>query len=721
MATKRPEGLSPAFGSLVSPSIPNSMTFEWEFRAAGANDYQTEAEVEFYEDGLLADRTLTTSQGLHISTTGLMMVDGATYEWRVRTKNQLNEWSQWSDTVHFMYGAIDQGLALSWMETAQSGQEVRRDEALAEIRDNILVLISDYIGSGSDVAEEVAIDEVVTMFTGKVVPSRNDFDIMKRAINMIATQKEVMSPFEVIGPIRDGLGARDIQVIRGFLQAIQMNPPQAPRNISIEIDPTDIQAITMVQGETEGALDKDVTVTWEWEDYVPSTGRVRFNSLSSSEDVSYYRVVLNYGIDGSGIDHSLYFRREDIEQMGGYMTFYTDWPSIFDKTNITSSKHRVSVQAFDRRGNASTWYNVVRQHTGMVPLGRWYQEVQYQRDTDPSTTWWKVDGKTVFYGNTYNHELGDKKFKVRYRVRTIDKNGGASPWVNSEWVDFLGLVPPGPPRDLKITNITHEGFRAIWNAGTNATNYQIKIMSTGVAYYTGGARSYDNSNRKANTKYWFYVRSTNSIGVSAWVSTTFTTKPEPTTTKTYSFNGGDSWRTSYKSYSSMVPGGWRTENNWVYQGRWEYLQNTYDDWNMDGRDEQVYKGMHNGNHKGLWFIDYMQLRRDVGSKTIKKAEIYIQRASTEHGYPNDANPVYLWLHNYASRPSGEPTIFNEYVSGVKLDRGQGRWITIPNWMMQKIVNGDARGFAVHKKTIGVRNDVSYQYFSQKIQLRITYG
>lgn len=719
---RRPEGLSPAFGSLISPFIPNSMVFEWEFQGDG-NETQSSAQLEWYEEGILKASRTVSEESYMFTGTEFSVVEGNRYEWRVRTQSNVGQWSQWTELHSFDYGGIELHPSLAWMEEAVSGTEVKRDQALAEIKMNLTMLVNDYIGEGSDVLEASALELIQEMFTGEIVPSRKDFESLKTVVNMIATEKEIMSPFDVIGPFRNGLGARDIQLIRGFLTAIQMNPPQAPRSARIVIDPTNVQAITLVTGEVDGQLDKDVTVNWEWEPYQPSIGRVYLESLSVSEDVNYYEVVLNYGVDGEGIDHRLFFTKESIQGQGGYFQFETDWAGIFDKTNITSAKHRVSVRAIDKRGNMSNWYNKVYQYSGTnnIPLGRWYQEVQYQRETDKSTTWWKVDGKTVFYGGTYNHVLGDKNYKVRYRVRTVDKTGLTSPWEVSEWVDFEGLVPPGPPRNLRVSNLSHLGFTVNWDAGKNATNYQIKIMSTGTAYYTGGNRTYTTSNRKANTKYWFYVRSTNAVGQSAWVSITATTKPEPTTSKSYSFTGGDSWRTSYKSYYSMVSGGWRTENKWVYQGRWEYLQNTYDDWNMDGRDELVYKGMHNGNHKGLWFIDYNRIRQDVGNKKIKKAEVYIQRASTQHGYPNDATPIYLWLHNHASRPKGEPTIFNEVVTNVRLDRGEGKWITIPNWMMQKIVDGSARGFAVHKKTVGVRNDVSYQYFSNKIQVRITYG
>lgn len=720
---RKPEGLSPAFGSLVSTYIPKSMLFEWEFRATSAGEVQSSAEIEWYENEVLVATRTTTQEEYVFTGSEFSIVEGNIYQWRVRTQNNTGAWSEWSEMHSFKYGGVELQPSLFWLEEAVAGKEVKRDEALGEIKANLSLLVTDYIGAGSDLSELEALELIQEMFTGQVVPSRKDFESLKKVVNMIAQEKEIMSPFDVIGPVKNGLGSRDIQLIRGFLIAIQMNPPQAPRSARIEVLPTSVQAITLVTGEVDGPLDKDVTVNWEWEAYEPSIGRIHLDSLSISEDVSYYEVVLNYGVDGEGIDHQLFYTKDEIDGMGGYFEFQTDWAGIFDSTNITSAKHRVSVRAIDKRGNASSWYNRVLQHTGTnnIPLGRWYQEVQYQRETDKSTTWWKVDGKNVFYGGTYNHVLGDKNYKVRYRVRTIDKSGLSSAWEVSEWVDFQGLVPPGPPKNLRVSNLSHVGFTVNWDAGKNATNYQIKIMSTGTAYYTGGSRTYTTSNRKANTKYWFYVRSTNAIGTSSWVSITATTKPEPTTSKSYSFSGGDSWRTSYKSYYSMVPGGWRSENGWVYQGRWEYLQNTYDDWDMDGRDEYVYKGMHNGNHKGLWFIDYNRIRQDVGNKTIKKAEIYIQRANTQHGYPNDATPIYLWLHNYASRPSGEPTIFNEVVTNVKLDRGQGKWITIPNWMMQKIVNGDARGFAVHKKTIGVRNDVSYQYFSNRIQIRITYG
>lgn len=728
MAAIRPEGLSPSFNSLVSPYIPGSLDFEWEFRKEGSSDYQSKAQVYWYdmEDEenpiLLKSYTLTGSlDRVHYTLANLNLSNGGTYAWRVKTTNQLNQVSELSELAFFTYNDVETKDLMSWESVISAGSAVRRGDVFEEIKSNLAEILNDYIGQGVE-DEGVYLDKTAELFTGEIVPSRKDFNALRDIINFVAVKKEIMSPFDVIRPFKNGLGAKDIDIIKGFLYSIQMQPPQAPRNVSLSVDVPTMYDVSSIGGSTSGIGDTTIEVQWDSEEYPLTEGRVLFQRLSTSEDIAYYRVDFNYGVNGSGIKHIIYYRPEDLQNMDNGFTFSTNWQRIFTSSNLNTAKHKVTVNAIDKRGNMSLPYETFKTYgtAFKIPLGLSGYNMEYQKDSDPATKWYSVNGIRLFTTNTYRHNLGQNKFKVRYRIRTVDKTGMLGTWVTSSWIDFRGLVPPLPPKNLTYTS-TYNAFTVKWQAGMYATSYELKVDDSSVK--PASQLTYTSVDKKANTYYTFYVRSVNAVGKSSYVSIKVKTKLPPTAVKTYGVSrNGQSWRTDYRSYGGTIPNssGWRKETTDVIQGRWEYATNTFDDWNMDGRDERVYAGMHNGNHRGLWFLDYADIKKDLAGKKIKSVQVFIRRESSEHGYPKDATPLYLWLHNYASPPSGSPTLFNEYNTKIKFDRGEGKWVTIPNAFVEKIVNGTARGFALHKKTVGVKNDLSYQRFDTKIQVKVTY-
>jgi len=728
MTAVRPEGLSPSFNSLVSPYIPSSLEFEWEFRKSGSADTQIKAQVYFYdmEDEetpvVLKNYTLTgSSDRVTYEQLALNLSNGSRYAWKVRTTNQLNEVSEYSELAFFTYNDVETKSLMSWESVIKEGDVVRQGDIFDEIKSNLSEIINDYVGQGIE-NEESYLEIVENLFTGELVPSRDDFNGLEKAINFIAVQKEIMSPFDVIGPVQNGLGAEDIGIIQGFLYSIQMQPPQAPRNVSLVVELPTMYDVSSIGGSTTGIGDTTIEVQWDSEEYPLTEGKVAFNKLSTSEDIAYYKVDFNYGVNGSGIKHVIYYRPEDLADMDNGFFFSTNWERIFSSSNISSAKHKITVNAIDKRGNMSLPYETFKTYgtNFKIPLGLSGYNMEYQKDTDVATKWYSVAGISLFTKNTYKHNLGENKFKVRYRIRTVDKTGLLGNWVTSSWIDFRGLVPPLPPKNLKYTS-TYNAFTVSWTAGMYATSYELKVDDSSVK--PASQLTYTSVDKKANTYYTFYVRSVNAVGKSAYVSMKVKTKLPPTAVKTYGVSrNGQSWRTDYRSYGGIIANsaGWRKETTDVIQGRWEYATNTYDDWNMDGRDELVYAGMHNGNHRGFWFLNYADIKKDLAGKKIKSVQVYIKRESSEHGYPKDATPLYLWLHNYASPPSGTPTLFNEYNTKVKFDRGEGKWLTIPNAFVEKIVNGTARGFALHKKSVGVKNDLSYQRFDTKIQVKVTY-
>ena len=104
-----------------------------------------------------------------------------------------------------------------------------------------------------------------------------------------------------------------------------------------------------------------------------------------------------------------------------------------------------------------------------------------------------------------------------YRVRAINSAGSSS--VSSNVVTVLPL--PAATTTLPPSSITTTSFVANWNAGTNASGYQLDVSADGFATmisgYNGvivGGTSQTVTGLTANTTYYYRVRSTNSSGSS---------------------------------------------------------------------------------------------------------------------------------------------------------------------------------------------------------------
>lgn len=159
--------------------------------------------------------------------------------------------------------------------------------------------------------------------------------------------------------------------------------------------------------------------------------------------------------------------------------------------------------------------------------------------------------------------------------------------------------------------------------------------------------------------------------------------PTPEVTRTFNSTSSGSWRNKY--------GGWRTDNNYVYQGEWGNY----------------------GHHKGLWFFG-SALSNAVTGKTIKRMRIYCKRLN-QGGNQGKVNFVFRY-HNYTSRPSGEPSLGSEYVTS-SFSQGQAKWVELPSKFFNNFESGSAKGIGLY--TTSTSNS-SYGIFSGSAKIEVTY-
>ena len=162
-----------------------------------------------------------------------------------------------------------------------------------------------------------------------------------------------------------------------------------------------------------------------------------------------------------------------------------------------------------------------------------------------------------------------------------------------------------------------------------------------------------------------------------------TTGKTNTTTATYKSNYGDTYRSS-----------------------------VYNNWKKDGTARQGNWGY--GNCTGCWFFgsQFAELK----GKTITKVQITITRQSSANGN-NSAVEHKLYMHNYATRPSGAPTLNSAWSQTFTLTRGEKKTITITNrTVLDAIKNGTCKGFGIRH----TYDNSHYSVCSGSVTVKITY-
>lgn len=113
---------------------------------------------------------------------------------------------------------------------------------------------------------------------------------------------------------------------------------------------------------------------------------------------------------------------------------------------------------------------------------------------------------------------------------------------------------------------------------------------------------------------------------------------------------------------------WRTDNDWVYQGKWD-----------------IY-----GHYTGCIWFDNTSIRSTLSGKTIKSARLYLHRAN--EGGSSTAQSVNLNGVTNTGK-SGTPNLNKVYNIIGSWKWGEAKWVTIPNSVITDLVAGTINGIA----------------------------
>lgn len=121
-----------------------------------------------------------------------------------------------------------------------------------------------------------------------------------------------------------------------------------------------------------------------------------------------------------------------------------------------------------------------------------------------------------------------------------------------------------------------------------------------------------------------------------------------------------------------------------------------------------------GNHTGLAFFNYSDIKTKLTGKTIKSVQLYLERQA---GGNNSEQPINLYKHSHTSVPSSAPTIsLVKWNAGTYATGTSGKkYITIPNSVGEDLRDGKATGIAIYASS-----GSPYMVFNSIVKLKITY-
>lgn len=728
MADKRPEALSPCYGSIISTDIPEGFQLSWKFVPNSSSDVQTKAFITIYENGssILTKTVTGATNWLDLSTASITWKENVDYEWNVVTYGNSGSGSETSVKARFRFANLEKPDPVIWSSGPEAYEYMGERKYFDTIRDNVLRLFRDY---KVDTIEEATLYGRVSteLFKGDVVPSRTDFVLLENAINLI-TRKEFTFPEDIQEMIEDSLGAGDVHRIYEAINRLLAYPPKPMEDMEFSFSNGSMGSISSITARVDGKEDNTVDLSWNASGFSGASTTLSFKGKSPSEDALYYACDLEYGTLTSPFIQRLYFREADLDRLGRKITIPLEYSRWVTSNSIGNVQEAVYVQTVDIRGNYSE-KTFAKHHHGSnfkTPIGLSHYEVQYEKGT--LSQQWSGYWYTIYQssGTSTVHTLeSGKEGSFRYAVQAVDKSGLRSDWVYSNAVVYDPLKPPEPPRNLRTGHIDTSQIQFLWDAGARTEGFTISFPTEN---YWG---------RDVSTGEWWYgpkpegswheirVQAYNRAGRSSWVGIWAQVKTRPPVWSPEKAMWCECWRTAYtiNGGRSWNKADWRVES-WdnarfeCIQGMWIELRTGY---NTDGR--WVQKGTTYGNHKSLIFADRNYWKNLLAGKEILEIQIYMKRKSTSNGYPNDGRWLHFWTHNYDSVPWGqEPWLGNPRTVYENFARGEGKWINLPIEYAHMLQRGEIGGFALHSDFRYADNPDKYTYlrFDENMRLRVKY-
>lgn len=405
-----------------------------ESLAVDEGDYQTKADLRIFKINGDKSRTLIWSYTvvqrigeLRVKELGVPWEEGQSYEWDVVCYDSYGVASPPSDRATFTY-IIDVSALVGipiYNEPLTINSTINK-KALMEFRGKLYDEVRKY--------RDIDSSQVLTLFNGEVVPSKDDMNKTKAIMNQILA-KDGMATFSTDLLGSDGvLGISDITFIRNKLVEVSYSPPDNPPGGTARKLAGKIMRPVSIVSTNVNALDTTIDIKWGPSEYSSSGWEVTLGA-SSDTDINYYKFyheqIVTYNNVPKYFLTETYIKAEQI--LGGPLF-------VPDTGRVTSE--RMWYTAHDMNGRASTVAGTVAL-SGAAPVtypnAILRYEVQYQQKpwadlkSDPNAAWYTVYSAT---GTSFTHTVSAEG-SYWYRVRAVDTSGVATPWTYTTDITYV--------------------------------------------------------------------------------------------------------------------------------------------------------------------------------------------------------------------------------------------------------------------------------------------
>lgn len=349
---------------------------------------------------------------------GVPWKEGASYEWDVQTYDQHGVPSPWSDRAKFTY-IIDVNALVGipmFNEPLVVGESVNK-KALLEIRTRLYDEVRKY--RNMDPAE------VLTLFNGEVVPSKDDMLKLKSLLDRIAINDGVEPTWgDLIG---DTFGVSDIENIRNKLVDVSYSPPDNPPGGTAKWSDGVVHRPISIASNHDSNLDTTIDVKWTPAE-VTLGGWIVDLGPSKDTDINYYKLfhqeVVNYGIKPEAMLTEVYMKSEQV--IDG--TIFVPSTGRTDSQRMWYTSHDMNGRVSHVAGNVAFGGVAVDQSKTVSHYVVEYQQRYWtSNQPDPQSIWYQVYAGG---GTSFTHAVSAEG-SYWYRVKAVLSDGQSTDWTYS--------------------------------------------------------------------------------------------------------------------------------------------------------------------------------------------------------------------------------------------------------------------------------------------------
>jgi hypothetical protein len=346
---------------------------------------------------------------------GLGLENGASYEWSVMTWDNYGLSGAYSTNARFTYRILASYPGFpTWGSLPLKKATIKKD-FLLDIQTKLKNEASKYAGF-----ETSRIDR---LFTGKVVPSRNDFDELRAIFTELYRKEGLAAPaMDFVNPT---FNAASIKLMRSLITNLSNSGP------TLSYDGTGTSTagafgkpLSVVSAHNSN-VDPNIRLTWAAPVFNPPGVNVDLK-VSDDDDIYYYQLYYEQRYQGKTYSTNLYLTPDQVvagqdlyvlldQPAEGHYMYYR----AYDKNGRLSNSRNVNFNLYNAgvAGNYGVRYYIVEAQ----------QRHWYATEPNPNGYWYSIYSGADTSVTTYSPGEGS----YWYRVRAVDWGGNVTDFTYS--------------------------------------------------------------------------------------------------------------------------------------------------------------------------------------------------------------------------------------------------------------------------------------------------